>query len=466
MIKKLDQALSYFNDKIKDCIKTNKSIIIITHIDCDGLVSGSVIMKSLIREGAKCTVRAVNEFSNKMIEDLQKVSRDFYVITDMGSQFSKELDVSLSDKWLVLDHHRISDIELDNEKVINAWKYGIDGGKEICAGGMAYLASCRMDEKNHDLAWLPIIAALGDRQDHGNKKSFTGLNNEIVKVAADKHQIEMSLDLLLVGRETKPIHNALASTSNPFIKGLTWNNDACLSLLNSSGVQLKDGKKWRVVSELTYDEKMKIVEAITKFTISKNSTEITEELVGYVYTLPNENRRSVLHDCREFSTMLNSCGRINKSGVGIALCIGNRESIIEAENTLMEYRKTIRKQMNVLANERWRTNNSKNFVIVNGTDVIPETMTGTICSLIASSQKNDDKKAIIVITNGENDTVKISSRKPVNCKFDINLSDIMQKCAKKNDGVGGGHNNAAGAKISKTKIDEFLECLEYNAPVM
>jgi RecJ-like exonuclease len=466
MIKKLDQALSYFNDKIKDCIKTNKSIIIITHIDCDGLVSGSVIMKSLIREGAKCTVRAVNEFSNKMIEDLQKVSRDFYVITDMGSQFSKELDVSLSDKWLVLDHHRISDIELDNEKVINAWKYGIDGGKEICAGGMAYLASCRMDEKNQDLAWLPIIAALGDRQDHGNKKSFTGLNNEIVKVATDKHQIEMGLDLLLVGRETKPIHNALASTSNPFIKGLTWNNDACLSLLNSSGVQLKDGKKWKVVSELTYDEKMKIVEAITKFTISKNATEITEELVGYVYTLPNENRRSVLHDCREFSTMLNSCGRINKSGVGIALCIGNRESIIEAENTLMEYRKTIRKQMNVLANERWRTNNSKNFVIVNGTDVIPETMTGTICSLIASSQKNDDKKVIIVITNGENDTVKISSRKPVNCKFDINLSDIMQKCAKKNDGVGGGHNNAAGAKISKTKIDEFLECLEYNAPVM
>ena len=364
MIKKLDQALSYFNDKIKDCIKTNKSIIIITHIDCDGLVSGSVIMKSLIREGAKCTVRAVNEFSNKMIEDLQKVSRDFYVITDMGSQFSKELDVSLSDKWLVLDHHRISDIELDNEKVINAWKYGIDGGKEICAGGMAYLASCIMDEKNQDLAWLPIIAALGDRQDHGNKKSFTGLNNEIVKVAIDKHQIEMGLDLLLVGRETKPIHNALASTSNPFIKGLTWNNDACLSLLNSSGVQLKDGKKWKVVSELTYDEKMKIVEAITKFTISKNATEITEELIGYVYTLPNENRRSVLHDCREFSTMLNSCGRINKSGVGIALCIGNRENIIEAENTLMEYRKTIRKQMNVLANERWRTNNSKNFVIV------------------------------------------------------------------------------------------------------
>jgi len=465
MIKKLDLALSYFNDKINECIKTNKSIIVITHIDCDGLVSGSIIMKSLIRAGIKCTIRSVNEFSDKLIENLKTCSSDFYLITDMGSQFSQELDLNLSDKWIVLDHHRVSEVELDNERIINAWKYGIDGGKEICAGGMAYLASCKLDDKNEDLSWLPIIAALGDRQDHGKKKSFTGINNEIAKAATERHQIETNLDLLLVGRETRSIHNALASTSNPFIQGLTWNNDACLSLLNSLGIQLKDGKKWRVASELKDDEKMKIIEGITKFTVSKNATEITDELIGYVYTLPNENRRSFLHDCREFSTMLNSCGRIKKSGVGISLCMGNRNSITEGENILSEYRKMIRKQMNILTNERWRINNNKNFTVVNGTDVVPETMTGTICSLMASSPKND-RKIVVVITNGENNMVKISSRKPVICESDINLNDIMQKCAKKNNGVGGGHNNAAGAKISKTKIDEFLECLEYNASIM
>ncbi|MCY3854608.1 MAG: DHH family phosphoesterase [Thaumarchaeota archaeon] len=465
MVSKLDQSLSYFHDKIEECIKCNKSILIITHIDCDGLVSGSIIMKSLIRAGVKCTVRAVNEFSIEQIENIKNYSRDFCIISDMGSQFSQELDSNLSDKWVVLDHHRISNTELDNERIINAWKYGIDGGREICSGGMAYLASNIIDKKNEDLAWLSTIAALGDRQDQGEKKLFTGINHEIIKHAIDTNQIEMKLDLLLVGRETKPIHVALSSTSHPFIDGLTWNSDACLSLLNSTDVELKEGKKWRVPSELTSDEKKKIIEAITKFTISKNSTEITRELIGYVYTLPNENKRSFLHDCREFSTMLNSCGRINKSSIGISLCMGDRNSIVECENTLIQYRKIIREQMNILTNERWRINSNNNFIVVNGTDVVPETMTGTICSLIASSQKNE-KKIVIMMTNGTNNAIKISSRKPIDCKQTINLNEIMRDCAKKNDGVGGGHDNAAGAKISKYKINEFLECLEHNAAIM
>ena len=51
--------------------------------------------------------------------------------------------------------------------------------------------------------------------------------------------VEIDLDLLLVGRETRPLLDALAFTSQPFIEGLTWNRDTCLSLLNSSGIPLK-----------------------------------------------------------------------------------------------------------------------------------------------------------------------------------------------------------------------------------
>ena len=57
MTKSLDSSLSIFKDKISDCIKSKKSISITTHIDCDGLASGSIITKALIRAGAKCTVR-------------------------------------------------------------------------------------------------------------------------------------------------------------------------------------------------------------------------------------------------------------------------------------------------------------------------------------------------------------------------------------------------------------------------
>jgi RecJ-like exonuclease len=459
----LEKSLSYFDDKIFDCIKSKKSISVTTHIDCDGLTSGSIITKALIRAGAKCTVNTANEFNKKVISNLKANSRDFNVITDLGGGFAKDLDEGLGDNWVVLDHHQIPDEELDNERVINAWKYGIDGGTEICAGGMAYFASKSLDEKNVDLSAIAVVSALGDRQDQGAKKSFTGKNFEIANTAKEHGLLDIDLDLLLVGRETRPLPDALAFTSQPFIEGLTWNRDACLALLKSSGVKIKDGGRWRVPAELTEDEKRALIEEISKrFTSGNNATDIMEELIGYTYTFPREDRRSFLRDCREFSTMLNSCGRISKAGVGIGVCMGDRNKLLqEGENILKEYRKMIRDYMNILANERWRISESKMCVMVNGEGVVPETMTGTISSLIAGSPKNAGK-IVILRTNGEEGTIKFSSRKSFGCKSDVNLSALMRTGAQKFEGVGGGHDAAAGARITKDKLDEFLDYLEAN----
>ncbi|MGD8918327.1 MAG: single-stranded DNA exonuclease RecJ, partial [Nitrosopumilaceae archaeon] len=169
MTNSLEESLSFFKDKISDCIKSQKSISVTTHIDCDGLTSGSIITKALIRAGAKCTLRTSKEFSQNVIDSLKNDSRNFHIITDLGGGFANNLDQSLGEDWIVLDHHQISDLEMDNPRVINAWKYGIDGGTEICAGGMAYLATISLDDKNADLSAVAVVAALGDRQDQGER---------------------------------------------------------------------------------------------------------------------------------------------------------------------------------------------------------------------------------------------------------------------------------------------------------
>lgn len=462
MTKSLDQSLSYFKDKIFEIIKRRQSISVTTHIDCDGLTSGSIITKALIRAGANCTVRTSKEFNKKFASSLKNDYRNFHIITDLAGGFAKDLDESLGDNWIVLDHHQIPESEYNYENVLNAWKYGIDGGTEICAGGMAYLAAMALDEKNTDLSAIAVVAALGDRQDQGDKKSFLGKNYEIATSAKEGGLLEFDLDLLLVGRETRPLPDALAFTSQPFIEGLTWNRDASLSLLNSSGIKLKDGGRWRVPAELDEEEKRALIEAITRFTSGKNATEIMSELIGYTYTFPREDKRSFLRDGREFSTMLNSCGRINKSGVGIAVCMGDRnKNFQEGELILSEYRKMIRNYMNVLTNERWRISESETCIMVNGENVVPETMTGTISSLIAGSPKNVGK-IVILRTNADEGTIKFSSRKSMGCKSKINLSDLMRTGAEKFDGIGGGHDAAAGAKITKDKLDGFLDYLEAN----
>ena len=255
MIKSFDESLSLFKDKISDCIKSKKSIIVTTHIDCDGLTSGSIITKALIRAGANCTLRTSKEFSKNTLDSFKTDSRDFHIVTDLGGGFAKDIEYILKDNWIVLDHHQIPEEEFDNQNVINAWKYRIDGGVEICAGGMAYFASNALDEKNADLSSIAVISALGDRQDQGERKSFTGKNFEIAKIAQEKGLVDIDLDLLLVGRETRPLPDSLAFTSQPFIEGLTWNRDACLSVLNSSGIRLKDEGRWRVPAELEEEEK-------------------------------------------------------------------------------------------------------------------------------------------------------------------------------------------------------------------
>ncbi|HSD04548.1 MAG TPA: DHH family phosphoesterase, partial [Nitrosopumilaceae archaeon] len=368
---KLDGALSYFHDRVSESIKSGKNISVITHLDCDGITSGSITTKALIRSGARCTVRTVNEFSRNLIEKLKKDSRDLYIITDLGGGFAKDLDEILEDNWIVVDHHQIPNEEMDNERVINAWKYGIDGGKEVSAGGMSYLVSKALHRENTDLAWIAVVSALGDRQDQGEKKSFTGINLEIASTAKKNDQVEIDLDILLVGRETRPLPDALAFTSHPFIEGLTWNRDACLSLLNSSGIKLKDGSRWRVPAELNEDEKRNLLQTISKFTSGKNATEIMDELVGYTYTLSGEDKRSFLRDAREFSTMLNSCGRIRKAGVGVAICMGDRTKMLEeGESILLEYRTVLRTYMNTLASERWRVVDNGQYLMVNGEGLV------------------------------------------------------------------------------------------------
>lgn len=460
MAKSLSDSLSSFSDKVTDSIKSAKDIMVVTHIDCDGITSGSIITQALIRAGAKVTTRTAKEMNENVIKAMQQDGRSLHIVTDLGGGFAKNMDAALGEGWFVLDHHEIPQEEHDNPRVINAWKYGINGGTEICAGGMAFLAAKSLDRHNSDLAPIAVVSALGDRQDQGEKKSFLGKNAEIAEEAKAGGQLQIDMDLLLVGRETRQLVDALAFTSQPFIEGLTWNRDECFSLLTSTGINLKEGGRLRTPSDLNDEEKRSIIEAITKFASSQNASQIMEELIGYTYTFPSEERRSFLRDAREFSTMLNSCGRIGRQGVGIAICMGDRNRMLqEGENILVEYRKMIRDYMNILSSERWRISGSAKFIMVNGEGIIPETMTGTISSLLAGSPKNAGK-IVILRTNGEENTIKFSSRKSMGCKSEVNLSVLMKTGAEKFNGIGGGHDAAAGARITKDQLDGFLDYLE------
>ena len=132
---------------------------------------------------------------------------------------------------------------------------------------MAYLAAHALERKNWDLSGVAIVSAMADRQDQGDKKSLIGMNSEIVKIAESHGLVSVDLDLMFLGRETRPLHEALAYTSFPYIEGLTWNTENCYTLIKNTGINMKENGRWRGLSEITQEEKNTILDAIAKYVV-------------------------------------------------------------------------------------------------------------------------------------------------------------------------------------------------------
>src|SRR5919199_4683633 len=263
-VNELHQGIKVFSEKISAVVENDEEISIISHLDTDGIASGSIICTLLARLGAKWTVRAVSDLNSHVIAQMKSDGHDFYIISDLGAAMAKELFDSLNNKWIIIDHHQIPQEEMTsdyNEQILNAWKYGIDGDTEISSGGIAYMIANAIDSKNKDLSATAIISAIGDRQDQGDKKSLIGINSEILKTAHTSGLISVDLDLMFTGRETRPLHEALAYTLFPYINGLTWNTENCYSIFKNAGVMMKDNdERWRTLSEISQEEKSIILD--------------------------------------------------------------------------------------------------------------------------------------------------------------------------------------------------------------
>ncbi|MEW6605156.1 MAG: DHH family phosphoesterase [Thermoproteota archaeon] len=465
MSSKLVEALKPFCEKLRSVVENGSEIAVITHLDADGITSGSIVASALRRVGARYSVRAVSDMNPSVIEKIKSENRDFYIITDLGGGWASQLRKVLGDKWVIIDHHQIPEEEMltdDGGQILNAWKYGIDGGTQVPAGGMAYMVASTLDRKNRDLSRIAVVSAVADRQDQGDKKSFMGLNTEILKTAQSLGLVSVDLDIMLTGRETRPIHEALAYTSFPYIDGLTWNREACYALLKNAGVKLKDNSRWRVPAELSQEEKSAVLDAIAKFvaTSNKASASVLDDLIGYVYTLTGEDKRSQLRDAREFSTMLNACGRIGKAGVGIAICMGDRNAMLSAgEEIVGSYRTTLRNYISTIFSEKWRLVDDGRTVFVNGDGLLAEDMLGAVSSLLSGSPTLSGK-LLFVRTLAKDGTYKFSSRKCLGCTSKANLGLIMRHYAEQFKGAGGGHSAAAGCRIPSVTLDDFIASIK------
>ncbi len=391
---RLDDHLKSISDNIRDLIRKGGKFLVLSSSSSDGIAASSIIFHTLERLNTKCELRSTSNLSHSL-QVGNSISDEYALcmLLDFEHESVEKLDKCLQNKWLLI-RHLSNEItfepdEVYAQRVLNINKYEYNGWSEITSAGICYLLSITLDTKNTDLSVLAVLSSLGERQDRGKGRSLVGINAEIAKAGESQGLLRSQPDdLMIVGREWRPIHEAIALTRFPYIDGLTWNLQRAKSIVENSGIKLKENGKLRVFSDLLDQEKWAIYEGIAKFVATNSDTEVLplESIRGISYTLLKEDKGTPLRDAREYSDLLGICGKVQKSGVAISVCLGDRfKMLARAEETVVRYLDIQRRSLSTIFGDKWRIWVDTDMVFMNGEGTVAENALEDIVTLLESS---------------------------------------------------------------------------------
>jgi len=446
-------------------IDKKEIIRVISHLDADGISAASLMVKCLNNENRKYSISIIQQIKKEVLEQLARESYKYFIFTDIGSGAITDIEELFKEKTVfILDHHEPEKTELKSKNIffVNPHKFGIDGGKEVSGAGVTYLFASQLDKKMEEFAHVAIIGAIGDMQEHNG---FKKINNEILQTAIKKGKIKVIRGLRLFGAQTKPLHKVLEYCTDPFIPGVTGSESGAIQFLQQIGINPKNGNGWKKIMHLTEEEMKNLVTGVILTRLGEKNP---EDVLGNVYLLREEDHESPTKDAKEFSTLLNACGRLDKASLGIGACLGDEKIKKRAISLMADYKKEI---INSL---KWYDKNKDSgpitrgngYMIINAQDQIRSTLVGTLASILSKSH-NAKEKFIMSMAQLADGTTKVSIRM---CGMDESI-DLKQIIVDIIEGMpnceSGGHANAAGALIPTDMEGKFIEkaklVLEKNA---
>ncbi len=446
---------------ILETVKKDGFVLVFSHLDADGVAAAGVIGKMLYRLNARFRIRVMQWVDDKIIGEVIADKPQLVILTDFGSGYLDLLNEKIPNvKVVILDHHQItSKVVNPNFVQVNPHLFGIDGATDVSGSGVAYFAARAVNSANMDLAPIALVGALGDMQDKYEQRSLQSLNEIIVNDGVSTGLLKVEKDLIFFGRETRPIYKMLATTTNPFIPGLSGQETEALNFVANLGIPLKQGDKLRALCDLTNEERKRLCSALADYLLSRGLHMEVENLIGYVYVLTKEEPNTALRDGREFAVVLNSAGRMDRPSLGIAICMGDRKAALEESNKILEdYRKNINKYLGWVSEKPERMRELQNIYVIYGENFINEKIIGTVSSIIVSSLANNEKPLLAFANIEAEKAAKFSGRTTeAALRKGVNLGDVMRLASEANGGKGGGHNIAAGAQVPLDKIEAFLK---------
>ncbi|MHA1289292.1 MAG: DHH family phosphoesterase [Candidatus Thorarchaeota archaeon] len=462
--------------------KKAKKVMAFSHIDADGISALAIIVRALENEKKKFEWKNIHQINSESIIDIknevERFKPDLVIFSDFGTgQFSLVKNhiatITFVEKVIVLDHHLPQDRDIKDEQSthhdkiieINPGRHDLSGSYDVSGSGMAFLFAIGLSPENVELSELAIVGATGDLQDFYGK-GFRGVNKNIIELGEAAGFLKVTRDLTFFGINTRPLPYLLQYATDPYLPGLTGVEAACYSFYEDLGIPMKDvHDEWRTWVSLSSSEKQAVIQKMIQYVFEMyNDPKVAKGLIGDVIILPKRPERTEMRSAKEFSTLLNACGRNKKPEVGVKICLGDHEAIIEGRQLLQEHRRNLATALRRLENDGYDT--MEGLYLVNDPDT-PDTIIGIVIGMAQGSRIVPiDKPIIGVSTNTSSDSplVKLSGRahkslikKGVSLKETfVSVANLMNEKYDTLIAEAGGHPMAAGAFIHKDHVEEFL----------
>jgi RecJ-like exonuclease len=412
-------------------------IRIVSHYDADGICAAGVLCHALTRKDKKFHIKLTSNLKDEYIEFLKKDRYPLTIFCDMGSGQLKNLK-NLEGNVIILDHHTpIEDSE--DPLQINAHFFGINGTSEICASSLAFMFTVVMDENNWDLSALALAGCIGDKQ-HIN--GLAGYNAYMVGEAQERGVVKVTDTLNLNG---KSVMRALVEGLDPFICGMSGREDRVADFLKNLNIDTETK-----IQELHDDQTRLLASAVIVRLLAQGvRPERAEGFISKRFWLPQWNLYA-----GDLSNYVNACGRMDQTGTGLALCLGEEKALSEAIALRKAYKDELRAGLLSLESQGAHEMGNIQFFYTEN-----PSLAGANAGLGMMYVLNQDKPTFTLsVTEKE---TKVSSR-GTNYLISKGL-DLAYACriaAEKVGGRGGGHPIASGASIPLGKEEAFLALLD------
>jgi RecJ-like exonuclease len=464
-----------------------EEVLLVSHIDADGLTSAAVAATALGRAGIAFETVFKNQLDETAIASIAARESDTVLFTDFGSG---QLDVIAAHERageftpVIADHHQPADAE--TEYHLNPLLEGLDGASELSGAGASYVLARALGdatdgsvteqragrhrlttdggaaatdadtaEDNRDLAGLAVVGAVGDMQAVGGE--LVGANRGVVEEGVAAGVLAEGTDLAFYGKQTRPLPKLLEYASEVRIPGVSNDQRGAISFLQGLELELKEGGEWRRWVDLTDDERQQVASALVQHALSRGvSSSRVEDLVATTYTLTAEDPGTELRNASEFSTLLNATARYERADVGLAVCLGDREgALTRARQLLRTHRRNLSEGISLV--EEQGVERADHLQYFDAGEAIRETIVGIVAGMALGADGVDGDRPIVAFARKNDEETKVSGRGTGRLVGQgLDLAAVMQEAAQSVGGDGGGHDIAAGATIPAGREEEFV----------